>query len=343
MKSSVSVFGYLNNKKVEAYRFENGNGASVTILTMGGIIQQLWMPDKNGKLQDIVCGFDTVEGYLTGGGYFGSLVGRYANRIGGASFTLDGKTYPLFVNSGKKDHLHGGEHGFNQKIWSAEQKVTAEQAVLTLRYTSPDGEEGYPGRLRVTVTYTFDEENKLSIRYQATTDAPTVVNLTNHSYFNLDGYDGGSVMEETLFIDADEYTVVDDDLIPLPGAAGRAPVDGTPFDFRQPRKIAQPFDHSFHLSHANGMVRRSAEVRDEHTGRVLTLYTSMSALQLYTGCVMNEPVAFKGGVPQRPLHALCLETQFAPDSPNRKDGPSCVLRPGDSYDFTTVFAFGVEK
>lgn len=336
-----SIFGQLNAETVYAYRLENSHGSAVTILTMGGIVQQIIMPDRKGNMQDIVCGFDTVEGYLTGGGYFGALIGRYGNRIGGARFLLDGKEYKLFVNSGKKDHLHGGEYGFNRKLWEATPSLTEEEAILRLRYTSPDGEEGYPGNLSVEVTYTFDENDRLSIRYYATSDKPTVLNLTNHSYFNLNGYDGDSVMKQHLWLDADEYTAVDEDLIPLPGKAGRAPVENTPFDFRREKPIEIPFDHSFHFTPGNGMVKRRGEVYDPASGRTLTLYTSLPAVQLYTGCVMNEPVPFKGGVPQRPLHALCLETQFAPDSPNRDDCPSCVLRPGEIYDFTTVFAFGI--
>lgn len=348
MKQNKTPFGILPvgasaGQPVDKYTFEAANGASVSILSLGGIIQSLTVPDKNGTLADIVCGFDSLDGYL-GDGYFGALIGRYGNRIGGAGFSLDGEHYSLFVNSGARDHLHGGKEGFNRKLWRCVPSVSEkeERGILRLFYTSPDGEEGYPGKLDVAVTYCFEALGgscRLSVRYEAVTDQPTVVNLTNHSYFNLDGYDGGDVMSHRLWLDADSYTAVDEDLIPLPGAP--ADVAGTVFDFRSPRPIAHPFDHSFNFTRErqNGMIRRRGEVVSPASGRRLTLFTSSPAVQLYTGCVMNGKIPFKGGVPQRPLHAFCLETQFAPDTPNRPDFLPCVLRPGEKYDFTTVFAF----
>ena len=341
MKIEKSLFGYLDERAVDAYRIENSGGAFVRILSMGGIVQQLWMPDRTGKLRDIVCGFDTVEGYLTGEGYFGALIGRYGNRIGGASFTLDGETYRLFVNSGKKDSLHGGREGFSRKIWDVTPIVGDDDASLVLRYLSPDMEEGYPGNLRVRVTYRFTEDNRFEIHYEAETDRATVINLTNHTYFNLQGYDGGDIFSHLFWLDADAYNDVDDDLIPLPGEAGWKKVDGTVFDFRRETPIAHPFDHSFRFTPGNGMVQKRGTVYEPVSGRMMTLYTSNPEVQFYTGCVMDVPVPFKGGVPQQKYHAFCLETQYAPDSPNRPLAPSCVLRPGERYDFTTVFAFGV--
>ncbi len=339
MKISTCVFGKLpDNRTVSAYTIENDKGAKVTILNYGGIVQSLYVPDRNGKLADVVCGYDDIEGYLVSPGYQGAIIGRYGNRIGGAKFTLDGKTYELFVNSGKQDSLHGGKNGFDKKIFNVETFVKKNRAGLKLTCFSADGEEGYPGNLELKVTYTFDEDNRLFIRYQAQTDKATPVNLTNHTYFNLNGYDGSSVMEQYLRIDAHSYTAVDEDLIPV---GDPVPVEGTDFDFRALRKVALPFDHNFHLNW-NGMIRVSAEMYDEESGRTMTMLTNMPCVQLYTGCVMNGSYPFKGGVPQRPLHALCLETQYAPNSPNRPDFPSCILRPGEKYDFRTAYCFGTK-
>lgn len=340
MKITSRIFGQLpDNRTVYAYTIENANGSKVTILNYGGIIQSLMVPDKNGKIADILCGYDNIEGYLVSSGYQGAIIGRYGNRIGGAQFTLDGETYHLYVNSGKSHSLHGGKNGFDKKIFNVETFTKKKRAGLKLTCTSPDGEEGYPGNVELKVTYTFDDDDRLFIRYQAETDKATPINLTNHAYFNLNGYDGKSVMDQYLRIDADTYTAVDEELIPV-GAP--APVEGTDFDFRTLRKVALPFDHNFNLNW-NGMLRVSAEMYDEESGRTMTMLTNMPAVQLYTGCVMNGSYPFKGGVPQRPLHALCLETQYAPNSPNRPDFPSCILRPGEKYDFQTAYCFGVKK
>jgi aldose 1-epimerase len=340
MKISTGVFGKLpDGRTVYRYTIENKSGAKISILNYGGIIQSLYMPDRDGNLKDIVCGFDNIEGYLTSPGYQGAIIGRYSNRIGGAKFTLDGKTYDLFVNSGTKDSLHGGQKGFDKKIFEVETFTKKNRAGLKLTTVSGDGEEGYPGNLELKVTYTFDEDNRFFIRYQAETDAATPVNLTNHAYFNLNGYDGGSVMDQYLRIDAHSYIEVDADQIPVAGDPIK--VDGTDFDFRTMRKIGIPFDHNFNLNW-NGMMRVGAEAYDEASGRTLTMLTNMPCVQLYTGCVMNGDVAFKGGVPQRPLHAFCLETQYAPNSPNRPDFLSCILRPGEKYDFQTAYCFGTK-
>jgi len=339
MKISSSVFGKLpDGRTVYAYTVENSSGAKVCILNYGGIIKNLFVPDRNGKLADVVCGYDDLQGYLVSAGYQGAIIGRYSNRIGGAQFALDGKTYHLFVNSGTKDSLHGGKNGFDKKIFNVETFVKKKRAGLKLTCFSADGEEGYPGNLELKVTYTFDEENRLFIRYQAETDKATPVNLTNHAYFNLNGYDGGSVMDQYLWIDAHSYIEVDADQIPVGGPIA---VQGTDFDFNEMRKVGIPFDHNF-LLNWNGMMRRCAEMYDEASGRTMTMLTNMPCVQLYTACVMNGSYPFKGGVPQRPLHALCLETQYAPNSPNRPDFLSCILRPGEKYDFQTAYCFGTK-
>ena len=336
------IFGTMpDGRDVLAYRIENSSGASVTLLTLGGIIQSLCMPDREGNLKDIVCGYDNLESYLQAAGYQGAIIGRVCNRIGNAEFTLDGKSYKLFVNSGTKDSLHGGKEGFDKKLFTP---VTFENELGTgvrFYFVSPDGEENYPGTLQVCVTYTFTEENRLILNYRAETDKPTVLNMTNHAYFNLTGVGGSSVMEHELFLNSDRYLPTDEDQIPLP--CGFQPVKDTIFDFTTLRPIRHPIDHSFELRSFNGMVKRAAFLCERTEGRSLTVYTSLPNLQLYTGCVMNGPELFKGGVPQRPLHALCLETQLPNDAPNRPDFIPCVLRPGELYDATTVLEFSTVK
>ena len=336
------IFGTMpDGRDVLAYRIENSSGASVTLLTLGGIIQSLCMPDREGNLKDIVCGYDNLESYLQAAGYQGAIIGRVCNRIGNAEVTLDGKSYKLFVNSGTKDSLHGGKEGFDKKLFTP---VTFENELGTgvrFYFVSPDGEENYPGTLQVCVTYTFTEENRLILNYRAETDKPTVLNMTNHAYFNLTGVGGSSVMEHELFLNSDRYLPTDEDQIPLP--CGFQPVKDTIFDFTTLRPIRNPIDHSFELRSFNGMVKRAAFLCERTEGRSLTVYTSLPNLQLYTGCVMNGPELFKGGVPQRPLHALCLETQLPNDAPNRPDFIPCVLRPGELYDATTVLEFSTVK
>ncbi len=333
-------------RAVEKFTFTGESGASVAVLSLGGILQSLRTPDRAGALDEIVCGFDDLPGYLAEG-YFGAIIGRVCNRIGGARFSLDGESYPLFVNSGTRDCLHGGREGFNRKIWRASASVDERgRGVLRLTRTSPDGEEGFPGTLDVAVTYTFADEGgwqTLSIHYEATTDRATVVNLTNHSYFNLNGIAGEDVLDHRLALDADRYIETDADQIPL--AEPPRPLEGTPFDFRREKPIGQGFDHHFVFTaeRQNGFVRRRGTLFSPASGRRITLYTNLPGVQLYTGCVMNGAIPFKGGIPQTPLHAVCLETQFAPNSPNRPDYPPITLRPGEKYDFTTVYEIGVEE
>ena len=337
MNITSRIFGKLpDGRKVVAYTIENEMGASVTLLNYGGTIQSLVMPDREGNMKDIVCGYDNIESYLSAAGYQGALIGRFSNRIGGAKFSLDGKEYTLYVNSCKEDSLHGGKEGFDKKIWDAVTFENETGAGVRFAYTSPDGEEGYPGTLKAEVTYTFTEDNRLILSYMAGTDKPTICNLTNHVYFKLRGVDGPSVMDHEMWINSDYYTPVDENQISLPEAF--APVEGTMFDFRELKPIENPIDHNFKLR-ANGMIRRAAFICDREEGRSLTVYTNMPNLQIYTGCVMNGPELFKGGVPQRPLHAVCTETQFGPNSPNNDKFTSCVLRPGEIYDFTTIFEF----
>lgn len=337
--------------EVEAYTVSNKNGASVQILTMGGILRKLCMPDRDGNMADVICGFDTVEGYLTGGGYQGALIGRYGNRIANGRFTLNGVTYQLALND-KNRSLHGGNEGFNRKIWDAVPFEKAGEQGLILSIVSEDGDENYPGNLKVTVTYTLTDANELKIRYEAETDKDTVINLTNHSYFNLGGFNSGTVLDQYLWIDSDAITEIDGDFIPT---GNEYPVAGTPFDFNVSKKLGQDinaddvqltlgggYDHNFIFKNFDGTLRKQAEMYDEKSGRVMSVYTDQTGVQLYSGNMMTDPVPMKGGMKQEKRLAICLETQHAPDSPNHDNFPSTKLRVGEKYDTTTVYAFGVK-
>lgn len=336
---------------VTAYTMDNGK-MSVRFIDLGGTIVSINVPDKNGVLADIVCGYDDPDSYLTCSGYPGAIIGRYGNRIGGAEFTLDGVKYSLYKND-NGNHLHGGKVGYDRRIWDV--KVVADnddEMTVDLSYVSPDGEEGYPGTLDLHVYYTLSASCELSIRYTATTDKRTVLNLTNHSYFNLAGYEVGDILDHELMINSDAYGEVDAELIPTGKIIN---VDGTPHDFRAAKpvgrdincddiqlKYGQGYDHNFILDNG-GECALAARLRDPKSGRVMEVYTNQPAVQLYTGnCIDVTEAPYKGGVPKRRFAALCLETQHYPDSPNHSDFPSTVLSPGETYDYTTVFAFSAE-
>ncbi|EDY59307.1 MULTISPECIES: aldose epimerase family protein [Streptomyces] len=299
-------------------------GVRVRILSYGGIVQSVEVPDRDGRTADVVLGFAGLEGYLEHSGpYLGALVGRYANRIAGGRFELDGATYALAPNNAPNS-LHGGEHGFDKRVWDME---PAGAHGVRLSRISPHGEEGFPGRLEVSGTYSLDESGALRIAYEAVTDAPTIVNLTNHSYFNLAG--SGNAGGHELRIDASRFTPVDADLIPT----GVEEVAGTRFDFRQARKVGAGYDHNFVLD--KGITEQAVEVAelyDPASGRLLTVATTEPGLQLYTADHLTEPFA--------PGDAIALETQHFPDSPNRPEFPSTVLRPGEVYRSQTVYGFG---
>jgi len=337
--------------EVYAYTITNKNGASVQILTMGGIMRKLVMPDRDGNMADVICGFDTVEGYLTGGGYQGALIGRYGNRIANGRFTLNGVTYQLYLNDNNRS-LHGGKVGFNQKIWDAVPFEKADEQGVILKLVSEDMEENYPGRLEVTVTYTLTDANELAIHYEATTDKDTVINLTNHSYFNLGGFNSGSVLGQYLWINADSITEIDGDFIPT---GKDYPVAGTPFDFNVPKKLGDDiekddaqlklgggYDHNYNFKDYDGTMKRQAEMYDEKSGRAMTVITDQPGVQLYSGNMMTDPVPQKGGMKQEKRLAICLETQHAPDAPNHDNFLSTVLKVGEKYDTTTVYAFSVK-
>lgn len=330
------------------YTLRNGNGMEARITNYGGTIVGLTAPDKNGQFADVVLGFDTLADYEARSPFFGCITGRYANRIARGRFKLNGVEYALAVNNGP-NHLHGGRVGFDKKVWRTSQIRRSNGVGVEMFYTSPDGEEGYPGTLNCRVAYLLTSDNSLEIEYSATTDKPTVVNLTNHSYFNLAGEGSGSILNHTLSINADYYTPTDDTLIPTGGKEG---VAGTPLDFTTPHKIGarigadfvplkqgQGYDHNFVLNGGAGL-KLAARARDPKSGRVLEVHTTEPGVQLYTGNHLN--VTGKNGHHYSGRDGFCLETQHFPDSPNKASFPSPVLQPGDSYQHTCIFKFTAE-
>jgi aldose 1-epimerase len=340
-----SNFGKLpDGTSVEQYTLINASGAFCKIITYGGIITEFFVPDKNGKLGDVVVGFDNLEQYLGSHPYFGAITGRFANRIAKGKFALDGKTYSLAINNGP-NALHGGLKGFDKVVWKATPSESKDAATLKLDYTSVDGEEGFPGTLKVTVTYTFTDKSELRIDYEAATDKATPINLTNHSYFNLAG--SGDVFGYELTLTAGNYTPTDDTLIPTGEIKS---VKGTPFDFTTPKLIgkeinqlfAQPhkgYDHNFVLDSQSKKLTLAARVVEPKSGRVMEVLTEEPGVQLYTANFLGETRG-KGKVYGQ-YGALCLETQHYPDSVNHPNFPSTILRPGEKYRTSTVYRFAV--
>jgi aldose 1-epimerase len=346
-----------NATPIEQYILANSHGVELQAITYGGIITSLKIPDAKGRVADVVLGFDTPQGYLSDPPppYFGAIIGRYGNRIAKGQFTLDGHTYTLAKNNGPNS-LHGGDRGFDKRMWNAEGRQSADGASIVFTRTSPDGEEGYPGTLRVRVTYTLTEKNELIVEYHATTDKATPVNLTQHSYFNLAGEGSGDILGHQLMINADRYTPVDDTLIPT---GDLAPVQGTPFDFRQPTAIGARidaddpqikkgpgYDHNWVLNRgARSEARGAAELvlaarlTDPNSGRTMEIHTTEPGLQFYSGNFLDGTITGKHGHVYGKRSALCLETQHFPDSPNHPNFPSTILRPGQSYDSKTIFTF----
>lgn len=344
-------FGKLaDGTPIDIYTLSNGK-ITAKISTYGGIVTELHAPDKNGKSADVVLGFDSLEGYLAGHPYFGAITGRYANRIAKGKFTIDGKEYSLAVNNGPNS-LHGGLKGFDKVVWKAEETTANGQPALKMTRTSPDGEEGYPGNLTVSVTYSLTPKNGLRIDYSATTDKPTVLNLTNHSYFNLAGPAAGTILDHELTLAADEFTEVDDNLIPT-GKLGK--VAGTPLDFTKSTAIGarigqipgEPggYDHNFVVKGARAGAKEpvfTAKVKDPKSGRVLNVYTTEPGVQFYTGNFLDGTLKGKGGVVYKKNQAFCLEAQHYPDSPNHAGFPSTRLNPGETYTQTTIYEFSAE-
>jgi aldose 1-epimerase len=341
-----SFFGATpDGDSVMLFTLKNELGYVVKITNYGCIITGIFTPDRDGKQGNIVLGFDNLDQYLAGHPYFGAVVGRYGNRIANAQFTLDGETCHLAANNGRNS-LHGGVIGFDKKIWDAKVISCDERAALKLTCVSPDGEEGYPGTLTTEVTYELLMD-QLSITYEAETDKPTVLNLTNHTYFNLAGE--GTILDHILYINASRYTPVNSELIPTGELAN---VDGTPFDFRKPTVIGERFeqvggnpggyDHNYVLDGASGDKVLAAKVMDPKSGRFVEVFTTEPGVQFYTGNFLDGTLV-SGGVTYVKNYGMCLETQHFPDSPNQPGFPSTVLRPGEKYISRTIFRFGVEE
>jgi aldose 1-epimerase len=346
MEIRVAPYGTTASKKsVDAYTLSNRRGVAATIITHGATLTRLEVLDRNGRRENIVLSYDSLAGFEAGSSYFGSTVGRYGNRIAKGKFTLDGRDYTLAINNGP-NHLHGGLVGFDRRIWQAEPVRGDSEVAVRFRYTSPDGEEGYPGSIQATVTYTLTEANELRIDYEATTDKATHINLTNHAYFNLAGHASGNILEHELTLDCDHYLPVDATLIPT---GEIRPVEGTVFDFRRPKSIGHEigrveglYDHCFVRRNRNGSLERIARVQEPETGRIMEVWTTEPGVQLYTANhLKDEPGA--DGAAYQSRQAFCLETQHFPDSPNRPEFPSTVLRPGETYRTTTAHRFSVAE
>lgn len=336
--------------KIAKFTLINKAGNYVSIITLGGTVTNLVVPDKDGKLGDVVLGFDGIDGYLKDSPYFGCITGRVCNRIANGKFTLDGKEYTLPTNNGKHS-LHGGTYGLDKMVWKPSASLGAGGPTLKLTYTSPDGAEGYPGNLSCTVQYTWTDANELKIEYAATTDKATVVNMTNHSYFNLAGHASGSILDHELQLVADRYTPTDATLAPT----GKIePVKGTAFDFTTATKIgarikeikADPVGYDLNYVHGTKREEKAkvvATVTEPKGGRTLEVSTTEPGVQFYSGNFLDGKVKGKGGAVYAQYQAFCLEDQFFPDSPNQKDFPSITLKPGDTYTHTTVYKLGVAK
>ncbi len=347
-----TLFGKLaDGREVFKYSLKNESGMRVEIITYGAIVTNLYVKDRNGVLADVVLGYDSLQGYVNDKSYFGAIVGRYGNRIAGGKFSLDGKEYQLALNDGE-NHLHGGIKGFNKVLWTAEPMEEERGASLKLTYISPDGEEGYPGTVTITVKYTLTKENALEIRYEGKTDKPTILNPTHHSYFNLTGSPTKTILDHRLMISADSTTPVRSGLITTGNFAS---VTNTPMDFRALTTIgahigdqdaqlllAKGYDHNWVLRDYNKQMRKAAEVYEPTTGRVLTLFTDQPGLQFYTGNFLDGTAKGKNGVAYQYRTGFCLEAQCYPDSPNKSNFPSAVLRPGDVYRQITIYQFSTK-
>lgn len=324
----------------------------VRTIPYGAIVVSIRVPDRTNRIGDVVLGFDTLDGYLKANPYFGAVVGRYGNRIAKGLFAIDGTTYHLATNNGP-NHLHGGIRGFDKRLWRGEPFERGGDVGVVYALKSADGEEGYPGTLDVRVTYTLTPANELTVEYDAATDRPTVLNLTQHSYFNLAGDGSGDILGHRLSIDANRFTPVDSTLIPT---GEIATVEGTPFDFQQPTAVGARidadhpqikngggYDHNWVLNGSSGTLRHAARLEDPASGRTLDVSTTEPGMQFYSGNFLDGTITGKSGHVYRKRGALCLETQHFPDSPNHQNFPSTVLRPGERYRSKTVFAFGVAR
>lgn len=347
-KVTKTSFGTLpDGTAIDKFAIENTSGAKVELITYGGIVRSIVVPDKQGNLGDVVLGHDNIKGYLEANPYFGGIIGRFGNRIAGATFQLDDQQYQLAANDGP-NHLHGGDQGFDKVVWTGRAVTEGERAGVVMSYTSPDGEEGYPGNLKMEVTYLFGNDNSLEIQYEATTDKKTVVNLTNHSYYNL-GADKTTILDHQLMMPANRFLPVDNTLIPT---GELRPVSGTPFDFTQEKVIGADilaeneqlergggFDHCWVLTDSSGDMKLAATLYEPTSGRLMEIFTNEPAIQFYSGNFLDGTITGKSGQTYPYRSGLCLETQHYPDSPNQSEFPSVVLSPGETYKTTTKMIF----
>ncbi|WP_026753440.1 aldose epimerase family protein [Sediminibacter sp. Hel_I_10] len=347
-----SDFGKLDDGTIiEQYTLKNTNGVELNVITYGGRITSLKVPNKDGEFENVVLGFDTIEDYEKDNPFFGALIGRFGNRIANGKFNLEGKEYTLATNDGS-NHLHGGVKGFDRVVWTAEPIEGTDDSSLKLTYLSKDGEEGYPGNLNVTVLYTLTNDNALEVSYEATSDMATVVNLTQHAYFNLTGDFSKDILEHKVVIDADAFLPVDETLIPT-GEIRK--VQGTPFDFTSVKQVSkeinadneqlkrgQGYDHCWILNGDKGVLRFAASAYDDTSGRFMEIYTEEPAIQFYTGNFLDGTLPMPNGGMYAHRTGFCLETQHYPDAPNQKAFPSTVLEPGDTYTTKTIFKFSLK-
>jgi aldose 1-epimerase len=342
-------FGVIEGKEIDLYTLTNQNGAKVKITNYGATVVSLVVPDRKNNFADVVTGYNSLTGYVNGNSFFGAIVGRYGNRICNGRFKLNGNEYRLTINDGE-NHLHGGVKGFYKAVWDASIVEDESDLSIKLSLNSPDGDEGYPGNVLVSVTYTLTNANELKIYYEGTTDKPTVLNPTHHSYFNLTGDFNNTILDHELFIDADSTTTVDNKLITTGEIAS---VENTPMDFRKPTsvglhindedqqlKFGKGYDHNWVLNnYTKAKVRRVASLYDPKTGRFMEVLSDQPGLQFYSGNFLDGTAEGKDGANYKYRTALCLETQHYPDSPNRPEFPSVVLNPGETYHQTTIYRF----
>lgn len=351
-KTSVEMepWGEINGQPVYLYTLTNSKGSTMKVTNYGARVTSLKVPDEEGKMVDVVLGFDNLQDYLDNHTYFGAIVGRYGNRISDGKFTLDGEQYSL-VRNNMDNHLHGGYKGFDQRVWKGEAVKTSEGASVKLNYLSKDGEEGYPGNLDVTITYTLTNDDEFVFDIEATTDEATVVNLTNHNYYNLNGAKSDA-MDHELMINADRFTPIDDEWIPT---GEIRPVEGTPMDFTTPTKVGSRinddykqlengagYDHNYVLNGSGTRMDLAATAYSPMSGILMKVYTDQPGVQFYSGNFLDGSLEGKNGITYEERYAICLETQHFPDSPNHPNFPSTVLRPGEEYSTTTVFDFSAK-
>lgn len=343
-----------DGRAVSLFTLSNAKGMKVSITNYGGIITSILAPDRQGKMADVTLGFDAFEPYIKNPACFGALVGRFANRIENAEFELNGKSYKLYKNDGN-NHLHGGKEGFQKKLWNAAIIPDKGQDKLELTYTSQDGEENYPGKLDAKVLYWLDEDGSLGLEYSAVSDKDTIINLTNHAYFNLAGHNAGVITDHILQLNADKFTVINNECIP---DGEIRDVKGTPLDFTQFKKIGDGlkdeesceqmknglgYDHNFVINSTGKGMQKAAEAYDPKSGRCMEVFTDKPGIQFYTGNFLDGSITGKGGAVYRRRNGFCLETQYFPNSVKHKHFPSPILRAGETYHFTTIYKFGVKQ